>query len=138
MFCMCSSLRHTLYMWCLFFYCYLMAASKELCSICAKPIYGKQDACDLLHFHCTCSQISDTERVLFTSSGKSSFQCEAYTKPLCQHKMMTCHLGLSTYYLHLMLQSSPEKELHFPEFTARFCGVITMGMMENLVSLVST
>jgi len=34
-FCMCSSMWHTLYVWCSFFYCYLIAASKELCSICA-------------------------------------------------------------------------------------------------------
>jgi hypothetical protein len=80
-----------------------MAASKELCSVCAKPIYVKQDACDLLHFHCACSQISDTEQVLFTPSGKSSFQFAAYPSSCNQHKMMTCHLGLSAYYLHLML-----------------------------------
>ena len=132
MFCMCSSMWHTLYMWCLFFYCYLMAASKELCSICAKPIYGKQDVCDLLHFHCACSQISDTEQVLFTSSGKSSFQCEAYTKPLWskqnddmplrpQHLLSASDATQST--------SDGGKNSHLPRRSCIFLNLLAMSLL---------
>jgi hypothetical protein len=53
------------------FYCWLMAASKELCSVCAKPLYRKQKtircgACDV-HFLCACIQITDIEQVFCTN-----------------------------------------------------------------------
>ena len=128
-FCMC----HTLYVWCSFFYCYLMAAGTKLCSICAKPIYRNHDACDLLHFHCACSQISDTEEVLFTSSGKSSFQCAAYPSSCDQHKMTTCHLGLSAYYLHLMLHilhlMEVKKKSNFPRGSCIFLNLLAMNLL---------
>ena len=134
--------------------------TKELFTICAKPFYGKQrtiscGACDL-RFHCACSQISDTELVFYASSGKSTYQCEACAKlyhstrndmtPASEHRSASDDAFCKADGVREVV--SPEVELLLPEFssretlsvqleTVRLNGVTSMGMIENLVSVVS-
>lgn len=61
-----------------------MAASKELCSICDKHVYRKQKTIRCgeckQRFDCSCLKVSESELVLYTSSGKSYFKCEGCSK----------------------------------------------------------
>jgi hypothetical protein len=140
-----------------------MAGSKELCLICAKPFYGKQKTtrcggCEL-HFHSACLQISDTEQVFYTSTGKSTFQCEACTKLLCStgndDTPVRPQRSLSASDATCSISDggkkiiSPERELLLPELSnkeslsvqleaVRLNGVTVKGMIENLVLMAST
>jgi hypothetical protein len=125
-------------MWCLFFYCYLMAASKELCSVCAKPFNWKQKtihgiACDL-HFHCLVHKLVTWNRCFSPLSGNNLFSVKPVPSSCNQHEMTTHQLGLSGHYLHLMLHipslmevksNSTDRELHLSELsTIEFLSVI--------------
>jgi hypothetical protein len=61
-----------------------MAASKELNSLCKRPIYGKQKTirCGIfdLPLHGSCVQISEKDQVFFTSTKMPSFECAACTQ----------------------------------------------------------
>ena len=137
-----------------------MAANKELCAICAKPLYGKQIIrCGTsdLRFHCACSQVSDTELVFYTSSGKSTYQCKTFAKihlstrnddtPVRDHHSASDDSVYKADGAENVL--SPERELLLPEFSSReslsvqletvtLNGVTAMGMIENLISVDST
>jgi hypothetical protein len=55
-------------------------ASKDLCVVCEKPFYGKQNfircgECDS-RFHCNCLQTGVSETNVSASTGTSAYKCE--------------------------------------------------------------
>jgi len=80
-FCMCSSMWHAFYVWCLFFYCYLMATSRDCVPYVQNPSMGTKMPVTCYIFIVLVHKLV-TLQVLLTSSGKPSFQCEAYNKLL--------------------------------------------------------
>src|SRR5215470_15618361 len=102
-----------------------MAASKELCTVCEKPFYGKQKTircgvCDL-RFHCSCVQICDSDQVFLNSSGNSTFKCVACIKLVrtTRHDdtpvKPQCSLSASEATKKVI---SPERQLNLPEITS--------------------
>jgi hypothetical protein len=85
-----------------------MAASKELCSVCGKPLHGKHKTSGSgirdTRFHASCLHVSDRCQVLYVSSVKSSIKYVACAKLSDWLKTMIHELNFVAPCLHLILQ----------------------------------
>jgi hypothetical protein len=77
----CAPACDILSVWCLFFYCYLMATSRDCVPYVQSPSMETKMPVTCYIFIVLVHKLV-TLQVLFTSSGKPSFQCEAYNKLL--------------------------------------------------------
>jgi hypothetical protein len=129
--------------------------SKQLCTICDKPVYEKQKSircavCDQ-RFHHSCLKVNDSDLMFCTSSGQFSVKCETCSRlqrATRNDDTLVRPQGSVPASEASKSVISPEHELLLPELasteslsvqieTVRFNGQTTITLVEKLVSMVS-
>ncbi|PNF42410.1 hypothetical protein B7P43_G18382 [Cryptotermes secundus] len=126
-----------------------MGVSRDTCSICVKPFYGKQKSvrcgtCDV-RFHSVCVQLGEADQPTVMVAGESAFTCDACTTSLSSSN--TKDLASSTGSTYM----PPESDKPHPSLNTEYAistvstqlkavhqnGQSMLHLIESLVGIVS-
>lgn len=126
-----------------------MTASKELCSVCERALFGKQTTvrCCVydLRFHCSRVQNNESDQALFTPTKKSSYKCVARTKLLRSTRndeTPAKHQRSLSASDAIKKVIPPERQLNLPELTSNESLSVQIETVrlngQNTINLVET